>query len=66
MAYELIASDGTRSVALAADLDLVFLNRRFRGRYLLTHEATGVLGRDILNHLALIFDGPSNEWSERS
>jgi predicted aspartyl protease len=62
--YELIAFDGTRSVASVADLDLVFLNRRFRGRYLLTHEDTGVLGRGILNHLTLVFDGPGNEWTE--
>jgi predicted aspartyl protease len=64
LTYELIAFDGTRSVASVADLDLIFLNRRFRGRYLLTHEDTGVLGRDILNHLALFFDGPGNQWTE--
>jgi hypothetical protein len=39
--YELIAFDGTRSIASVADLDLVFLNRRFRGRYLLAREDTG-------------------------
>ncbi len=65
-AYELIAFDGTRSTASVADLDLIFLNRRFRGRYLLTTEDTGVLGRDILNHLALIMDGPRNQWTERT
>jgi hypothetical protein len=59
LSYELIAFDGTRSVASVADLDLIFLNRRFRGRYLLTHADIGVLGRDILNHLALLFDGPA-------
>lgn len=62
---ELIAFDGTRSVASVADLDLIFLNRRFRGRYLLTDQDTGVLGRDILNHLSLILDGPGNQWTER-
>ena len=62
--YELVAFDGTRSVTSVADLDLIFLNRRFRGRYLLTHEDTGVLRRDILNHLALLLDGPGNQWTE--
>jgi hypothetical protein len=65
LTYELIAFDGTRSVASVAELDLIFLNRRFRGRYLLTHEDTGVLGRDILNHLALVLDGPGNQWTEQ-
>jgi hypothetical protein len=62
--HELIAFDGTRSVASVADLDLISLNRRFLGRYLLTHDDTGVLGRDILNHLALLFDGPGNQRTE--
>jgi predicted aspartyl protease len=66
VAYELIAFDGIKSIANVADLDLIFLNRRFRGRYLLTQADTGVLGRDILNHLTLLFDGPRNNWSEQS
>jgi predicted aspartyl protease len=64
--YELIAFDGTRSVAPVVDLDMVFLNRRFRGRYLLTEAEQGVLGRDVLNHLKLLLDGPSQQWSEHS
>jgi predicted aspartyl protease len=63
--YEVIAFDGSKSVASVADLDLIFLNRRFRGRYLLTDAATGVLGRDVLNHLTLLFAGPRNHWSEQ-
>jgi len=63
--YEVIAFDGSKSVASVADLDLIFLNRRFRGRYLLTGGDTGVLGRDVLNHLTLLFAGPRNHWSEQ-
>jgi predicted aspartyl protease len=63
--YEVIAFDGSKSIASVADLDLVFLNRRFRGRYLLTGADTGVLGRDVLNHLTLLFAGPRNQWSEQ-
>lgn len=62
--YELMAFDGTTSSAAVADLDLVFLNRRFRGRYLLTNVEIGVLGRDVLNHLALLFDGPNYKWQD--
>jgi hypothetical protein len=63
--YEVIAFDGSKSIAHVADLDLIFLNRRFRGRYLLTGADTGVLGRDVLNHLTLLFAGPRNHWSEQ-
>ena len=64
--YELIAFDGARSSAPVADLDVIFLNRRFRGRYLLTDAEQGVLGRDVLNHLNLLLDGPGQRWSEHS
>lgn len=66
VSYELIAFDGTRSSAPVADLDMIFLNRRYRGRYLLTDAEQGVLGRDVLNHLRLLLDGPVQEWSEHS
>jgi len=64
--YELMAFDGTRSQAPVADLDLIFLNRRFRGRYLLIDVGQGVLGRDVLNHLKLLLDGPAQQWSEHA
>jgi len=62
--YELIGFDGTRSHADAVDLDMLFQNKAFRGRYLLTDEAHGALGRDVLAALRLLFDGPGQEWSE--
>jgi hypothetical protein len=62
--YELMGFDGTRSTVDAVDLDLLFLGKAFRGRYLLTDEDHGVLGRDVLNALKLLFDGPGEEWSE--
>src|SRR4051812_3092678 len=54
--YELVAFDGTHSMADAVDLDVLFLGKAFRGRYLLTDEEHGILGRDVLNSLRLIFD----------
>ena len=62
--YELVGFDGSRSSAQAVDLDMVFLGRAFRGRYALTDAGRGVLGRDILMSVALLFDGPHQEWSE--
>jgi len=64
--YELLAFDGSKSFALVVALDLVFLNRVFRGRYLLIEQEHGILGRDVLNHATLLLDGPKQLWAERS
>lgn len=62
--YQLVAFDGTLSESETVRVDLVFLGRRFRGRYLLTDAEFGVLGRDVLNHLRLMLDGPASRWDE--
>jgi len=62
--YELMGFNGSRSFAPAVMLDLLFLNRAFRGRYLLIEAERGVMGRDILNHVVLLLDGPQLHCSE--
>ena len=62
--YELMGFDGNASTAPVVILDVLFLRRAFRGRYLLIEEERGVMGRDILNHLALLLDGPQQQWLE--
>lgn len=62
--YELIGFDGTKSRADAVELDMIFLRKVYRGRYLLTDEDRGVLRRDVMANVALLFDGPRQEWSE--
>ena len=62
--YELEGFDGTRSIAPAVVLTVRWLGRTFRGRYLLTDAPTGILGRNILNHLRLLLDGPGQRWEE--
>jgi hypothetical protein len=64
--YELAGFDGTRSFAPSADLDLILQGRAYRGRYVLTDEERGILGRDVLNHLAILLDGPRQQWSPSS
>ena len=64
--YEIYAFDGTATFAQAVELDLVFLDRNFRGRYLITDEGVGILGRDVLNHISLLLDGPRLSWSEET
>jgi Retroviral aspartyl protease. len=62
--YELMSFDGSTSVAQVVRVDLILLRRVFRGRFLITDQAWGILGRDILNHLSMVFDGPRLSWSE--
>ena len=61
--YELIGFDGNHSFASVVVLDLIMAGKAFRGRYLLSDDAVGIVGRDILNHLHLGFDGPALEWN---
>ena len=62
--YQLVGFDGAVSESEAVLASLAFLRRSFRGRYLLTEAEVGVIGRDILNHLRLLLDGPALHWEE--
>jgi hypothetical protein len=63
LALPLEAFDGTRSEGHLVELDLIFCDYRFRGRYVLTNAVRGLLGRDVLNHLRILLDGPRRGWS---
>lgn len=63
--YELMSFDGGRTLASAVQLEMVFLNKIFRGRFLLIDQEWGVIGRDILNLVSLPLDGPNLLWSEQ-
>ena len=63
--YELEAFDGTKSTAPAIAAELQFLGKSFRGQFLLIEGWHGVLGRNILNNLSLLLDGPSRKWMEQ-
>jgi Aspartyl protease len=64
--YELMSFAGSKSFAPVVLLDLLSLQRAFRGRYLLIEAERGIVGRDILNHVTLLLDGPRQQWSEHS
>ena len=64
--YELVSFDGSRSTTQAIDLDMIFLQKAFRGRYLLIDEDRGILGRDVLASLILLLNGPAREWSQHA
>ena len=59
--YELTAFDGSRSLARAVRIDLLFLRRTFKGQFLIIDQECGVLGRDILNHVPILLNGPKLE-----
>jgi hypothetical protein len=63
--YELEAFDGTKSTAPAITAELLLLGKSFRGQFLVIDGWHGVLGRNILNSLSPVFDGPSRTWMER-
>lgn len=62
--YELTGFDGGKTSLPVAMLDMVFMGRAFRGLYILTEDDRGIMGRDVLNHLSLLLDGPRQQWSE--
>jgi predicted aspartyl protease len=62
--YEVMGFDGQRSFAAVVELDMIFLNKAYRGRYLLINDNHGILGRDVLNHVSVLLDGPKNQWTE--
>ncbi|HVS73244.1 MAG TPA: aspartyl protease family protein [Phycisphaerae bacterium] len=61
--WELEAYDGARTRVPLVRLDLVFNRKRYRGRYPVVEQPEGVLGRDIINEVALLLDGPRQQWS---
>jgi hypothetical protein len=62
--FEVIGVEGTSTFARAVSLELLFLGRRFRGEFLLTPNQYGILGRNILNRIPLLLDGPKLVWDE--
>jgi hypothetical protein len=63
--YEVTGFDGRKSVAQVVNLDLLFLKRAFRGRFLVGNQEWGVVGRDVLNHVSVLLDGPKLMWDEQ-
>ncbi|HET9223575.1 MAG TPA: retropepsin-like aspartic protease [Roseiflexaceae bacterium] len=63
--YELIGYDGNTSFAQVVQLELLFCQKTFRGQFLLIDQEWGILGRNVLNAVRLLFDGPRLMWDEQ-
>lgn len=62
---QLMSFDGSTTISQVVQVDLIFLRKTFKGRFLLIDGKTGILGRDVLNHIALLLDGPYLTWKEK-
>ncbi len=61
---ELTGFDGSTKSYEMIETQLVFLGKRFSGNYCVVKDEIGILGRDVLNQLAIVFDGRDLAWDE--
>ncbi len=62
--YELVGFDGRIIKSEIYHLQVIFLGKRFIGNYCAVDNPVGILGRDILNQITILLDGPNLEWDE--
>ena len=54
---------GDRATYDEATVRLDFLHIRFRGQFLVSQTDYGIIGRNILNYIRVVLDGPAQEWT---
>jgi hypothetical protein len=62
--YELVGFDGQIQRANVVRLELRFCRRTFRGQFLIMDQEWGILGRNVLNGVRVVLDGPALRWDE--
>ena len=62
--YELVGFEGQSSLASVVTLEMIFMGLTFRGQFLLIEQEWGIIGRNVLNSVALILDGPRLTWDQ--
>jgi len=62
--YEIQGFDGEPKLAKAVNLEMNFLGRKFSGQFLLINQSLGILGRNVLNSVSIMLDGPRANWDE--
>ncbi|MCI0550393.1 MAG: aspartyl protease family protein [Anaerolineae bacterium] len=63
--FEVQAFDGEIKRLKLAKLELYVLGKKFAGEYLLVDRPVGILGRNILNNIRILLDGPRGRWNEQ-
>lgn len=62
IAYEIEYLQGDTSTLSSVHLQMRWLGHNFTGDFLVAQASYGTIGRNILNHLRLTFDGPALQW----
>jgi hypothetical protein len=62
--FELRGIYGNQKSVEVFYLQIIFLGKRFTGKYCLIEDEIGILGRDILNQVPILFDGLNLIWRE--
>lgn len=66
VAYEIEYLEGAAPDALAAvHLQMQWHGFKFTGSFLVTAASYGIVGRNTLNRLVLLLDGPTQRWEIR-
>jgi hypothetical protein len=63
--FEVQVFDGDTKFLKIVKLDLLVLDKTFKGEYLLIDRPIGILGRNILNNVRILLDGPREKWDEQ-
>lgn len=63
--YEVSGFGDAINVLPAVQLEMAFCRKRFRGRYLVVTQSWGILGRNVLNLVSIVLDGPNLSWREQ-
>lgn len=58
--------DGSTRTAETVEVEASFFGGRFQGRYAVVDEPHGIVGRNLLDHFRLLFDGPAKTWQRAS
>ena len=64
-AYELEGFNGKTSASAVVRFQMVFEQKTFTGEYLLSNEAWGILGRNVLNNLSSVRVKPTRTQAEQ-
>jgi predicted aspartyl protease len=63
--FEVQVFDGEIQRLKLATLELYVLGKKFAGEYLLVERSIAILGRNILNQVRILLDGPRGKWNEQ-
>ncbi len=63
---ELEGFNESTSIAFYVYIEFIFLNKLFRGNFLVYEQDEGIIGRYILNEFSILFDGVNLEWKEQN